>query len=324
MSSYIGYRDGAGFTNEQGLKQELNKLFTKGVSSVHSSTSLAVSQRGAGANMSVDVAIGDAHLVLPSGLYSYWGWTDAVTNITITAANPANPRIDVVVAYVDLSVASGTNNPGALKFTAVAGTAAGSPSAPSDSTIQAALGASVPFIKLAQVAVAASASNIVDANITDARQPVAAKTRLWGGSSNTNGHTVPNAADSYFALTSDTGGKVNYAALLSTIFSGQVLSQANAGTAGGTMKYINLGGIKLLWVISANQNAGATGLTYTFTLPASFFMTVTTAQATSINQTTLGEQYANVVSASSATVTVRLTSPGGAATSGISLLVIGT
>ena len=122
----------------------------------------------------------------------------------------------------------------------------------------------------------------------------------------------------------NTPNAITFAALLSTIFSGQVSSQANAGTAGGTMRYINLGGIKLLWCISANQNAGATGLTYTFTLPTSFFSTVTMAQATSMNQTALGEQYANVVSASVATVTVRITSPGGAATSGISLLVIGT
>src|SRR4051794_27396193 len=102
MTSYLGYRDGSGLTNEQGFREELHVLFTPGVSIVHSPTSLAVTQRAAGSNMSVDVAVGDAHLMLPSGLYSYWGWTDAVSNVSITAANASNPRIDVVVAYVDL------------------------------------------------------------------------------------------------------------------------------------------------------------------------------------------------------------------------------
>jgi hypothetical protein len=179
MGSFVGYRDN-GKTNEQGLKEELNRLFTKGVPMVDTPTSLAVSQRAAGANMSVDVAIGDAHLVIPSGLYSYWAWTDAVTNVTVTAANVSNPRIDVLVAYVDLSVTStsSSNNPGALKFSAVAGTPAGSPTVASDSTIQAALGANVPFIKLAQIAVAANATNVVNANLTDVRQSIALKAAL--------------------------------------------------------------------------------------------------------------------------------------------------
>jgi len=215
MSSYVGYRD-AGKTNEQGLKEELNRLYTKGVAVVDTPTALAVSQRGAGANMSIDVAIGDAHLVIPSGLYSYWGWTDAVANCTVTAANVSNPRIDVVVAYVDLSVTStsSSNNPGALKFSAIAGTPAGSPTAPSTSTIQAALGNSVPFIKLAQIAVAANATQVVNANLTDVRQPIAVKSRLWGGSNNTNGHAVPNTADDtvvlFGALTAANIGGVIY------------------------------------------------------------------------------------------------------------------
>src|SRR3954452_23584235 len=195
MGAYLGYRDGSGSTNEQGLHQDLNKLFTKGVSSVHSATSGQVTQRGAGANMSVDVAIGDFHLPRPAGDYSYWGWTDAASNVVITAANAANPRIDVVVAYVDLTVTTGLNNPGALKFAAIAGTPAGSPTVPSDSTIQSTLGANVPFVKLGQVTVPANAASIVNANITDIRQAIGLKGRLWGGSSNTFGHTVPNAAD---------------------------------------------------------------------------------------------------------------------------------
>lgn len=205
MGSYIGPRDGS-VTDEQGWQQQAYRLFTSGVSTIHSSTSLAVTQRGAGANMSVDVAAGDAHLILPSGLYSYWGWTDATTNATVTASNPSNPRIDTIVAYVDLSVidAVNPNSPGAFKFAVVAGTPAGSPSAPSGGTIQSALGAGVPYVVLADIAVAASATTIVNANITDRRQTVAFKGKLWGGTSNTNGHSVPNVADDTVTLNAAT------------------------------------------------------------------------------------------------------------------------
>jgi predicted secreted protein len=50
-----------------------------------------------------------------------------------------------------------------------------------------------------------------------------------------------------------------------------ISSQANAGTAGGTMYYINLGGIKLLWVSITGASAATT---YGVTLPTSFFTTI--------------------------------------------------
>ena len=66
-------------------------------------------------------------------------------------------------------------------------------------------------------------------------------------------------------------GSITFADLLSTIFGGQVQSVANSGTAGGTIYYINLGGIKLLW--GASSSALAVGTTYTFDFPT-FFTTV--------------------------------------------------
>lgn len=140
-------------------------------------------------------------------------------------------------------------------------------------------------------------------------------------------HTHANAAGggTLSGNTAIQAGTIPFANLLTTIFSGQVLTQANAGTAGGTMSYVNLGGIKILWCISASGlTSGASSLGYTFTLPTSFFSTITLAAACSINQATLGEQYANVLSADTTTVTCRLISPGGAASSGISVYVIGT
>lgn len=67
---------------------------------------------------------------------------------------------------------------------------------------------------------------------------------------------------------------------LQLLLSAFLSSQANAGTAGGTMYYINLGGIKLLWGRTALCSlSGAGNITANFgvTFPASFFTTVTMA-----------------------------------------------
>ncbi len=190
MSTYIGYRDG-GKTNEEGLKRELLQVLDSGVAMAKSSTSLAVSQRGAGANMSVDVAVGDAHLALTN--YSYWGWIDAIENVVISASDPSNPRIDVIVSFVDLAVIDDTlsNNVGALKFKSVTGTAAGSPVAPDSTAIQSSVGAGNPYVILANVAVAAGATTISDANITDMRTAVALRVPL----SSTNTIALENIPD---------------------------------------------------------------------------------------------------------------------------------
>lgn len=102
----------------------------------------AVSQRGAGANMSVDVA---------SGTISLLGVQASVSsgNVAIGAADATNPRLDLVV-----SDGSGTKS-------VIAGTAAASPKEPTLDT--------TTYILLAQVYVPAAASSIVTADITDRR-----------------------------------------------------------------------------------------------------------------------------------------------------------
>lgn len=57
MAQYLGFRDG-GKTDQEGFYRPLRKLLT--TVGVMSSSDLAVSQRGAGANKSVDIAAGDA------------------------------------------------------------------------------------------------------------------------------------------------------------------------------------------------------------------------------------------------------------------------
>lgn len=206
MGRFVGYRDG-GKTNEEGLYRFLAKLFRGGVPSVDTSPTLfAVSQRAAGANMSVDVAVGDA--LIPYSTYMFPVFTDAVENVTVAAADPSNPRKDVVVAYVDLSVVDSTisNNPNALKFKAVAGTPGAVPAIPNDAAIQASVGGSNPWIALAEVAITAADTNVTNAEITDRRKPASLKSRLWGGALNTLGHIIPNIADDTIVLESGAQG----------------------------------------------------------------------------------------------------------------------
>jgi hypothetical protein len=131
-------------------------------------TDLQVSEHGT-PNATVDIAVGDIFITYQS--YVFHGFTDAINTVTITSNSSGNPRIDSVVVYEDLAVVSSAsnNNPGALKFIVVAGTPAGSPSAPSGGTIQSAVGAGNPYYVLANVAVANGFSTITNSNITDRR-----------------------------------------------------------------------------------------------------------------------------------------------------------
>jgi hypothetical protein len=200
-TTFLDYRDG-GETGEQGFHEVASRLIYQGVPTNYSSTSLQVVQHGSGANMSVDISIGDAMLPISSTSYSYHGWTTAVQNVTIASASPSYARISTIVAYVNLSVVSpaSPNNPGALVFAEIAGTPGASPTAPTNSTIQAALGAGVPWTPLSNVTVPVSATQIVSANIADTRIGWAVRADLWGGNLNTVGHNVPNVADDTVAL----------------------------------------------------------------------------------------------------------------------------
>lgn len=168
MSLATSNRDG-GRTNEAGHLRGVTKGFLGRVLS-----GLNVSQRGAGANMSVDVAIGDAIIQRSDGTYGHPAWNDAVYNQTIATADGSNPRRDIIVMYIDYGetpstgVANNTN--GVVKIKSVAGTAAGSPTDPSGATIQSSVGSGNPWIKLARVRVAAGATSISNSVIDDLRE----------------------------------------------------------------------------------------------------------------------------------------------------------
>ena len=138
-------------------------------SCVANATSLAVS---AGGGMSVRIAAGDGIISTPSSGKRIQ--SDAIETVTITAANATYPRIDSVVVYIDSAIAPTTtvidNVNGILKFAAVAGTPAATPTAPTESMIQAVIGAGNRYMVLADVKVPNGATSMNTATFTDRRK----------------------------------------------------------------------------------------------------------------------------------------------------------
>ena len=163
MAKFISYKDG-GKTNEKGISQHLAGLFKGEVIN-----GLAVTQDSP-LGMSVLVSKGRC-MIDSADDYPYLGFTDANEVVTITAADGSNPRIDAIVAYVDLSVVDSTNanNPGAFEIVAVAGTPAGAPNPPNDGAVSTVIGLGNPFIRLAHVTVGAGVTTITTGNVSDQR-----------------------------------------------------------------------------------------------------------------------------------------------------------
>lgn len=132
----------------------------------------------ASSGMNVTIAPGNGLISTGTGFARRIA-SDTSNAVTITAASTANPRIDAVVAYIDNSVTPTTtvvdNTNGILKFKSVAGSPAAAPARPSDSAIQSSVGAGNPFMVLAYVAVARSASTV--GAVTDNRK-IAGNVRL--------------------------------------------------------------------------------------------------------------------------------------------------
>lgn len=126
---------------------------------------LAVTQRGAGANMSVDVDTGAALV------YGKRYKSTATVNLAIAANASGNPRIDRVVAVwnrqaVGYAGVTPNINPKTCRVAVLQGVPAGAPAAPALTQNP----ATVYMIPLAQVYVANGAVSITNANITSERE----------------------------------------------------------------------------------------------------------------------------------------------------------
>lgn len=130
-------------------------------------TDFDVSQRGVGANMSVDVAAGAAWLKgttsARQGIYNFYN--DGVVNVAINAAHATLPRIDQIIVRAYDSVDGGAGQDiGAVEY--LAGTAT-SGATLDNRTGAAALPAN--SFRIADVLVGAAVTSITDANIRDRR-----------------------------------------------------------------------------------------------------------------------------------------------------------
>lgn len=149
------------------------------------SSSLGVSANSP-AGMSVRVASGWAAIIgtTQSNMGVYTIYNDALTTLTITTADPTNPRIDRVVATVQDAYYTGAFNN--VIFQVVAGTPAGSPVAPATPANS---------ISLATIAVGAAVTQINSGDITDTRVetttnlPVGDITGVTAGTGLTGGGT---------------------------------------------------------------------------------------------------------------------------------------
>jgi len=279
MTTYLSNRDGNGKTSEEGHYKFPTSLFS---GNVLGSTSLLVKQNSP-LGRNVLVSAGQYKIDTSTG-YSYTGWISSDELVAISTADAANPRITTIVAYVDKNAttsASPPNNPGITKLMAVNGTPSAVPTAPNSTVIQAAVGSGNPYIILANVTVAASASQIVNANIADARIQIIAGPGLVGSASLQDGSVttskLPDSAVSTAKLanTSVTTAKIGDAQVTAAKIETQQAWQnvafqnnwINYGETWSTGQYMkdSLGFVTLRGLLK-NGNAGAT----MFTLPVGY------------------------------------------------------
>lgn len=162
--SYYPFSSGAGVDVSQAQWEKLAKAFKANgvVKGVANSMEPYANSTG----MIVRVKSGDA---LIQGHYMV---SDAEEQLAVSAADATDPRIDLVVAQVDM-----VNN--VMSFAVVAGTPSGSPSAPALTQ-----SSSVWQIPLAHIAVAAAATTIAAGNVTDYRQYAGQQSWYVEGSGN--------------------------------------------------------------------------------------------------------------------------------------------
>jgi hypothetical protein len=137
----------------------LNANATWATTGVRRTGDLAVTQSGTPA-MSVSIAAGWGVILgnFTTNVGTYGFYNDGAVTATITTADPTLPRIDLVCITVNDSAYTGSLN--SVIVQVVAGTPNASPTVPATPTNS---------LALARVAVAAGATSILNANITDVR-----------------------------------------------------------------------------------------------------------------------------------------------------------
>lgn len=225
-----------------------------------SPSSLAVTPNSP-AGMSVRVASGWAAIVgtIQPNMGTYVAYNDATVTLTVAAANPSNPRIDLVCVTVNDSYYTGSLDNVVIQI--IAGTPASSPVAPATPANS---------IALAQVAVAAGALSITSGNITDERVvvttnlPIGDITSVTAGTGLTGGGTsgaVTLAIDSTVATL--TGSQT----LTNKTINGPDNTLTNIANASLANSSVTIGSTAVSLGSTAATVAGLTLTTSTLTAP---------------------------------------------------------
>ena len=167
MSIYT-MRSGATAHPEDSVLQYITDMIrVGGVIDLGTDNNFKVTEKGAGTDMSVDIAVGRCFIKGSANTYPVRN-TDTI-NQAISSNTDGNPRKDAIVFYVDLAESPTATADDVVKVAVVEGTAAASPVAPTDGAIQTAVGASNPFLRMANVTVAHNETTIDDVDIADTR-----------------------------------------------------------------------------------------------------------------------------------------------------------
>lgn len=165
MATYVSNRNSDGKTDENGhfrlpLKMMDGEIFS-GFDVESEDTP----------SMNVIVTAGE--LKIPYDDYAYAAWADEDITVEIPTSSTSNSRVDRIVAYIDRSMTfteNDINNPGALKVVDVEGTPASPAVAPTDTQVQAAIGAGNPYVDIATIQVPLGATAIYSGNIDKSAQ----------------------------------------------------------------------------------------------------------------------------------------------------------
>jgi hypothetical protein len=274
----------------------LTNLFSEGILG---SDSFEVSERAAGANMTLDVTAGVAVLegddAAGQGNYLVEA-SETLGAFTIDTADATNPRIDRVGIQLNDPSEGGSSGRNST-FVVVKGTAAASPSAPTlpDS-----------FLELAQVTVPAGATSIEDADITDTRELANLTHQDQVGETAATADTVVRRDESSRIRVADPTS-TNHAANKQWV-DAQLLP-AGSTLDSGKIIYRKVADMVHVWTTSA----GSTG---SVSLPAGYRPSATIAAPCN----SLANGPGNVAISSAGAITVTLNSGSGAAVFAVSFL----
>jgi hypothetical protein len=152
--------------NDYEFQQIERNFLTKGIIQGSYANDFRVTERGAGANMSLDVAAGRALIAITNTnvthgkTYKVYFDSDSVVNVPVTTADATNPRKDRLILRVSVAANPNTASSNIGTIELLAGTPAVSPSAPEEPS---------NALTLAVIDVPAGDTAITNSQITDSR-----------------------------------------------------------------------------------------------------------------------------------------------------------